>query len=62
MTQTAWKPINEAPKNKRIIGIWKDGKWCAAHLWWDDQAEEWTHTSGDYYCKPQYFMETPDGD
>lgn len=54
-----WRDIATAPKNKRIIGVWKDGKWCAAELWWDDSVEEWTHTSGDYYCKPTHWMLPP---
>jgi hypothetical protein len=55
-----WQDISTAPKDKRIIGVWKDGKWYAAELWWDDSVEEWTHTSGDYYCKPTHWMLPPD--
>jgi hypothetical protein len=57
-----WQLIETAPKTGAIIGIWKDGKWQAASLWWDDMVEEWTHTSGDHYCKPTHWMPTPDGE
>jgi hypothetical protein len=57
-----WQLIETAPKKDAIIGIWKDGKWQAASLWWDDMVEEWTHTSGDHYCKPTHWMPTPDGE
>lgn len=54
-----WQPIESADKSKRIIGIWKDGKWQAGELWFDDSIDEWTHTGGDYYCNPQYFVYSP---
>lgn len=56
---TGWQKIETAPKNQRIIGVWKDGKWQAAELWWDDMVEEWTHTSADYYCNPTHWMPLP---
>lgn len=55
-----WQPIETAPKSKRIIGAWLDGKWQVAELWYDDTVDEWTHTSGDYYCKPTSWMLSPD--
>lgn len=54
-----WQPIETAPKKGYIIGAWKDGKWCAAELWWDDQVGEWCHSTGDYYCHPTHWMPLP---
>jgi hypothetical protein len=57
-----WQPIETAPKSGYIIGAWKDGKWQAAQLWWDDMVEEWVHATGDHYVKPTHWMPLPDAD
>lgn len=55
-----WQPIETAPKNGYLIGAWKDGKWQAREMWWDDSVNEWTDTTSDRYLKPTHWAPTPD--
>jgi hypothetical protein len=56
----AWQPIEIAPKFGYIIGAWKDGKWLAKEMWWDDTVEEWVDACSDRYCSPTHWMSLPD--
>jgi hypothetical protein len=60
MSENKWLDIEGAPRSGYIIGAWKDGKWQAAQLWWDDSVEEWTHATGDHYVKPTHWMPLPE--
>ena len=55
-----WQPIETANKRDYIIGVWKDGKWQAAELWFNDAEEEWNHTTGDHICRPTHWMPLPE--
>lgn len=55
----SWQPIETAPKRGYIIGAWKDGKWHAREMWWDDMHDEWTDTMGDHFLKPTHWIEWP---
>lgn len=55
-----WQPIETAPKSGYIIGAWKEGKWHAREMWWDDSVEEWTDTMSDRYLKPTHWAPTPE--
>jgi len=54
-----WLSIESAPKSGYIIGAWKDGKWQAAEMWFDDSVDEWTHTTSDRYMNPTYWVPVP---
>lgn len=54
-----WQPIETAPKSGYIIGAWKEGKWHAREIWWDDSVEEWVDTISDRYLKPTHWAPTP---
>lgn len=55
-----WLPIATAPKQGYLIGAWKEGKWHAREMWWDDTVEEWTDTMSDRYLKPTHWTPTPE--
>ncbi len=57
---STWQPIETASKHGYIIGAWKDGKWQAAEVWWNDNEEEWNHTTGDHIVHPTHWAPLPD--
>jgi len=54
-----WRTIDSAPRDVPIVGVWKDGKWYSAVVWYDTSVDEWTHYSGDYYCPIEYWQPLP---